>query len=326
MKLLRRTVLQLAAGAFAPLGMVRIAGAQTYPTRPVHLLVGYAAGGPLDTSARMIAQWLTERLRQQFIVVNQSGAGSNIAAETVVRAPPDGYTLLEISASNAWNATLYDNLKFNFISDIVPVAGVRHAGGVLEVHPSVPVSTVPEFIAYAKANPGKLTMATGGAGSASHLFGELFKMMAGVDLVTVNYRGSGPALLDLISGQVQVAFDVVISSIAHIRAGKLRPLGVTTAQRLAVLPDVPPIGNFVPGYDASTWDGIGAPVNTPTAIIAILNKEVNAALADPAFKARLTDLGAEPFFAGSPTEFGKFVVEYTDKWGKVIRAAGIKAQ
>jgi tripartite-type tricarboxylate transporter receptor subunit TctC len=326
MKLLRRNFLQLAAGAVASLGTVRIVGAQTYPTRPVNLFVGYAAGGPLDTSARLIAQWLTERLGQQFVVVNQAGAGSNLAAETVVRAPPDGYTLLQISASNAWNVALYDNLKFNFVSDIVPIAGVRNAGGVLEVHPSVPITTVPEFIAYAKANPGKLNMATGGAGSAPHLYSELFKMMTGVDLVTVSYRGAGPALLDLISGQVQGTFDVVISSIPHIRAGKLRPLGVTTAKRLAVLPDVPPIGDFVPGYDASSLDGIGAPANTPPEIIAILNKEVNAALADPTFKARLTDLGAEPFFAGSPAEFGKFVVEYTEKWGKVIRAAGIKAQ
>jgi tripartite-type tricarboxylate transporter receptor subunit TctC len=326
MKLLRRTFLQLAVAAVGSLSMAHIAGAQTYPTRPVRLFVGYAAGGPLDTSARLIAQWLSQRFGQQFIVVNQPGAGSNLAAETVVRAPPDGYTLLEISASNAWNVTMYDNLKFNFITDIVPVAGVRRAGGVLEVHPSVPVTTVPEFIAYAKANPGKLNMATGGAGSAPHLYGELFKIMTGVDLVTVNYRGAAPALLDVISGQVQVTFDVVISSIAHIRAGKLRPLGVTTAKRLAVLPDVPPIGDFVPGYDASSWDGIGAPVNTPPEIIAMLNKEVNAALADPAFKARLADLGAEPFFAGSPAEFGKFVVEYTEKWRKVIQAAGIKAQ
>jgi tripartite-type tricarboxylate transporter receptor subunit TctC len=326
MKLSRRTFLQLAAGTVASPSMVRIAAAQTYPTRPVQLFVGYAAGGPLDTSARLIAQWLTERLGQQFIVVNQPGAGSNIAAETVVRAPPDGYTLLQISASNAWNVTLYDNLKFNFISDIVPIAGVRNAGGVLEVHPSVPVTTVPEFITYAKANPGKLNMATGGAGSAPHLYNELFKMMTGVDLVTVNYRGAGPALLDLISGQVHGTFDVVISSIAHIRAGKLRPLGVTTAKRLAALPDVPPIADFVPGYDASSWDGIGAPVNTPPEIVAIINKEVNAALADPAFRARLADLGAEPFFGGSPTEFGKFVLEFTEKWGKVIQAAGIKAQ
>jgi tripartite-type tricarboxylate transporter receptor subunit TctC len=306
--------------------MVYIAGAQTYPTRPVQLFVGFAAGGPLDTSARLTAQWLSERLGQQFIVVNQPGAGSNLAAETVVRAPPDGYTLLQISASNAWNVAIYDNLKFNFISDIVPVAGVRQAGGVLEVHPSVPVTTVPEFIAYAKANPGKLNMATGGAGSAPHLYGELFKIMTGVDLVTVNYRGAAPALLDLISGQVQVTFDVVISSIPHIRAGRLRPLGVTTAKRLAVLPDVPPIGDFVPGYDASSWDGIGAPANTPPEIIARLNREVTAGLADPAFKARLADLGAEPFFAGSPFEFGKFVVEFTEKWRKVIQAAGIKAQ
>jgi tripartite-type tricarboxylate transporter receptor subunit TctC len=326
MEVLRRTFLQLAAGAVAPLSTVRIAGAQTYPTRPVRLLVGYAAGGPLDTSARLIAQWLSERLGQQFIVENQSGAGSNLAAEMVVRAPPDGYTLLEISASNAWNATLYDNLKFNFIRDIVPIAGVRRAAGVMEVHPAVPVTTVREFIAYAKANPTKINMATGGVGSAPHLYGELFKMMTDVDLVTVNYRGSGPALPDLISGRVQVTFDVVISSLAHIRAGELRPLGVTSVNRLAVLPDVPPISDSVPGYEASSWDGIGAPANTPPEIIAILNKEVNAALADPVFKARLTDLGAEPFLSGSPADFGKFVVEYSEKWGKLIRAAGIKGE
>jgi tripartite-type tricarboxylate transporter receptor subunit TctC len=325
MEILRRTFLQLAAASLAPLSTVCVAGAQTYPTRPVRLLVGYAAGGPLDTSARLIAQWLSERLGQQFVVENQPGAGSNLAAETVVRAPPDGYTLLEVSASNAWNATLYDNLAFNFIRDIVPVAGVRHAAGVMEVHPSLPVATVPEFIAYAKANPGKINMATGGVGSAPHLYGELFKMMTGVDLVTVNYLGSGPALTGLMSGQVQVMFDVVISSIAHIRAGELRPLGVTSANRLALLPDVPPIGDSVPGYDASSWDGIGAPVNTPSEIIAILNKEVNAALADPAFKARLADLDAEPF-AGSAAEFDKFIVEYTEKWRKVIQAAGIKGE
>jgi tripartite-type tricarboxylate transporter receptor subunit TctC len=326
MEVLRRTFLQLAAGAVAPLSVVPIARARTYPTRPVRLLVGYAAGGPLDTSARLIASRLSERLGQQFIVENQPGAGSNLAAEMVVRAPPDGHTLLEISASNAWNATLYDNLKFNFIRDIVPIAGVRRAAGVMEVHPAVPVTTVPEFIAYAKANPGKINMATGGIGSAPHLYGELFKMMTGVDLVTVNYRGSGPALPDLISGRVQVMFDVVISSLAHIKAGELRPLGVTSANRLATLPDVPPIGDSVPGYDASSWDGIGAPVNTPPEIIAILNKEVNAALADPAFKARLTDLGAEPFFAGSPADFRQFVVEYTEKWGKLIRTADIKGE
>jgi len=325
MKLPRRKFLHLAAGAAALPALPRVASALDYPTRPVHLLVGFAAGGPLDTSARLIGQWLSERLGQPFVIENRPGAGSNLATEIVARAPPDGYTLLEASAANAWNAALYDNLSFNFIRDIALVAGVRRAAGVMEVNPSVPVRTVPEFIAYAKANPGKINMATGGAGSAPHLYGELFKMMAGVDLVTVNYRGSAPALPDLIAGQVQVMFDVVISSIGHIRAGKLRPLGVTTTARLDVLPDVPPISDCLPGYDASSWDGIGAPANTPPEIVGILNKQVNAALADPTFKARLADLGAEPF-AGSPAEFGKFIVDYTEKWGKVIRAAGIKAE
>jgi tripartite-type tricarboxylate transporter receptor subunit TctC len=325
MKLPRRKFLHLAAGAAALPALPRVASALDYPTRPVHLLVGFAAGGPLDTSARLIGQWLSEHLGQPFVIENRPGAGSNLATEIVARAPPDGYTLLEASAANAWNAALYDNLSFNFIRDIALVAGVRRAAGVMEVNPSVPVRTVPEFITYAKANPGKINMATGGAGSAPHLYGELFKMMAGVDLVTVNYRGSAPALPDLIAGQVQVMFDVVISSIGHIRAGKLRPLGVTTTTRLEVLPDVPPISDFLPGYEASSWDGIGAPANTPLEIVGILNKQVNAALADPTFKARLADLGAEPF-AGSPAEFGKFIVDYTEKWGKVIRAAGIKAE
>ena len=325
MKLPRRKFLHVAAGAVALPALSRVASALDYPTRPVHLLVGFAAGGPLDTSARLIGQWLSERLGQPFVIENRPGAGSNLATEIVARAPPDGYTLLEASAANAWNAALYDNLSFNFIRDIALVAGVRRAAGVMEVNPSVPVRTVPEFIAYAKANPGKINMATGGAGSAPHLYGELFKMMTGVDLVTVNYRGSAPALADLIAGQVQVTFDVVISSIGHIRAGKLRPLGVTTTARLDVLPDVPPISDFLPGYEASSWDGIGAPANTPPEIVGILNKQVNAALADPTFKARLADLGAEPF-AGSTAEFGKFIVDYTEKWGKVIRAAGIKAE
>ena len=325
MKLPRRKFLHVAAGAAALPALPRVASALDYPTRPVHLLVGFAAGGPLDTSARLIGQWLSERLGQPFVIENRPGAGSNLATEIVARAPADGYTLLEASAANAWNAALYDNLSFNFIRDIALVAGVRRAPGVMEVNPSVPVKTVPEFIAYAKANPGKINMATGGAGSAPHLYGELFKMMAGVDLVTVNYRGSAPALPDLIAGQVQVMFDVVISSIGHIRAGKLRPLGVTTAARLEVLPDVPPIGDFLPGYEASSWDGIGAPANIPPDIIGILNKEVNAALADPTFKARLADLGAEPF-AGSPADLAKFIVDYTEKWGKLIRAAGIKAE
>jgi tripartite-type tricarboxylate transporter receptor subunit TctC len=325
MKLPRRKFLHLAAGAAALSALPRVASALDYPTRPVHLLVGFAAGGPLDTSARLIGQWLSERLGQPFVIENRPGAGSNLATEIVAQAPPDGYTLLEASAANAWNAALYENLSFNFIRDFALVAGVRRAAGVMEVNPSVPVRTVPEFIAYAKANPGKINMATGGAGSAPHLYGELFKIMAGVDLVTVNYRGSAPALPDLIAGQVQVMFDVVISSIGHIRAGKLRPLGVTTTARLEVLPDVPPISDFLPGYEASSWDGIGAPANTPLEIVGILNKQVNAALADPTFKARLADLGAEPF-AGSPAEFGKFIVDYTEKWGKVIRAAGIKAE
>jgi tripartite-type tricarboxylate transporter receptor subunit TctC len=325
MKLTRRKFLHLAAGAAALPALPRVASALDYPTRPVHLLVGFSAGGPLDTSARLIGQWLSERLGQPFVIENRPGAGSNLATEIVARAPPDGYTLLEASAANAWNAALYDNLSFNFIRDIALVAGVRRAAGVMEVNPSVPVRTVPEFIAYAKANPGEINMATGGAGSAPHLYGELFKMMAGVDLVTVNYRGSAPALPDLIAGQVQVMFDVVISSIGHIRAGKLRPLGVTTAGRLEVLPDVPSISDYLPGYEASSWDGIGAPANTPPEIVGILNKQVNAALADPTFKARLADLGAEPF-AGSPAEFGRFIVDYTEKWGKVIRAAGIKAE
>ena len=325
MKLPRRKFLHVAASAAALPALPRVASALDYPTRPVHLLVGFAAGGPLDTSARLIGRWLSERLGQPFVIENRPGAGSNLATEIVARAPPDGYTLLEASAANAWNAALYDNLSFNFIRDITLVAGVRRAAGVMEVHPSVPVRTVPEFIAYAKANPGKINMATGGAGSAPHLYGELFKMMAGVDLVTVNYRGSAPALPDLIAGQVQVMFDVVISSIGHIRAGKLRPLGVTTTARLDVLPDVPPISDCLPGYDASSWDGIGAPANTAPEIVGILNKQVNAALADPTFKARLADLGAEPF-AGSTAEFGKFIVDYTEKGGKVIRAAGIKAE
>jgi tripartite-type tricarboxylate transporter receptor subunit TctC len=321
----RRNFFRLAATATAVLTLSPVAKAQSYPSRPVHLLVGFAVGGPLDTSARLIAQWLSKRLGQSFIVENRPGAGSNLATAIVVRAPPDGYTLLEISASNAWNATLYENLKFSFVHDIVPVAGVRRASGVMEVHPSVPVTTIPEFIAYAKANPGKINMATGGVGSAPHLYGELFKVMAGVDLLTVNYRGSAPALSDLIAGHDQVMFDVLLSSIGPIRAGKLRPLGVTTATRLDALPDVPPIGDLVPGFEASSWDGIGAPANTPPEIIAMLNREVNAALVDPSFKARLADLGADPF-ANSPAEFGSFIAEFTEKWAKVIRAARIKAE
>ena len=324
MKLPRRRFLGLAGIAVA-LPALAEAQAASYPTRPVHLLVGYAAGGPLDISARLIAQWLSEHLGQSFIVENQPGAGSNIATANVVRAQPDGYTLLEISASNAWNSALYDHLTFDFLRDIVPIAAVRRAGGVLEVTPGFPAKTVPEFIAYAKANPGKINVAAAGTGSAPHLYAELFKAMAGVNFSIVNYRGSGPALPDVISGQVQAMFDVVSSSIGHIRSGKLRPLGVTTAVRLDVLPDIAPIGDFVPGYEASSWDGIGTPANTPSEVVEILSREVNAALRDDTFKRRLANLGVEPFPV-SPVEFREFIKEYTKKWADVIHRVGIKAE
>jgi tripartite-type tricarboxylate transporter receptor subunit TctC len=325
MKLPRRKFLHLAAGAAALPAITRVASAQSYPVRPVHLLAGFPPGGIVDLIARLIGQWLSERLGQQFVIENRPGAGSNIATELVARAKPDGYTLLLVSSVNAWNTAIYDNLNFNFVRDIAPAASIIRTPAVMEVNPSVPAKTVPEFIAYAKANPGKIDMGTGGPGSGQHVYGELFKVMAGVDLITVHYRGAGPALPDLMSGRIQVMFDPVASSIAYIRAGKLRPLGVTTATRIDVLPDVPAIGDFVPGYEASGWDGIGAPANTPPEIISILNKEVNAALADATFRARLADLGADPF-ANSPAEFAKFIGEYIEKWGKVIRAANIKAE
>jgi tripartite-type tricarboxylate transporter receptor subunit TctC len=325
MKLPRRKFLHLAAGVAALPALSRTASALDYPTRPVHLIAGFPPGGIVDIIARLIGQWMSERLGQPFVIENRVGAGSNIATELVTRAQPDGYTLLLVSSVNAWNTAIYDNLKFNFIRDIAPIASIVRTPALMEVNSSVPAKTVPEFIAYAKANPGKLNMGTGGPGSGQHVYGELFKVMAGVDLVTVHYRGAGLALPDLISGRVDVMFDPVASSIGYIRAGQLRPLGVTTAARIDALPDVPPIGDFVPGYEASGWDGIGGPANTPPEIVAILNKEVNAALADPTFKARLVDLGADSF-ASSPAEFGKFIVEYTEKWAKVIRAANIKAE
>jgi tripartite-type tricarboxylate transporter receptor subunit TctC len=325
MKLPRRKFLHLAVGAAALPAASRTALALHYPTKPVHLLVGFAAGGPLDTGARLIGQWLSQRLGQSFLVDNRPGASGNLAAEDVVRAPPDGYTVLECAATNAWNTTLYDNLSFDFARDIAPVASVSRGGGVMEVNLSVPAKTLPEFIAYAKANPGKINMASAGPGSAPGLYGELFKAMAGVDLVTVNYRGSNPALPDLIAGRVQVMFDVAITAIGPVKAGKVRALAVTNAKRIDALADVPTVGEFVPGYEATGWQGIGAPRNTPPEFIEILNREVNAALADPEFKARLTDLGFEPF-ANSPAEFGKFIVDYTQKWATVIRAAGIKAE
>jgi tripartite-type tricarboxylate transporter receptor subunit TctC len=289
------------------------------------LLVGYAAGGPADIVARLTAQWLSDRLGQQVVVENRVGAASNIAAEAVVRSPPDGYTLLYVTISNAVNATLYDKLSFDLMRDLVPIASITRSPGVLAVNPAFPAQTVPEFIAYAKANPGKINMASAGPGSAPHLYTELFKMMTGVDLVQVHYRGSGPAVPDLISGQVDAMFDPIASSISHIRAGTVRPLAVTTATRLEVLPDVPTVGDFVPGYEASGWYGIAAPKNTPAEIVARLNSEVNAALADPRVKASFADVG-NAVLPGSPADFGKLLADDTEKWGKVIRDANIKVE
>ena len=291
----------------------------------MRIVVGFAAGGGADIIARLIGQWLSERLGRQFIVENRPGAGSNIAAETVVRSPADGYTLLLVSSPHAFNATLYDKLNYNFIRDIAPVACITRVPDIMLVNPSVPAKTVPEFIVYAKANPGKLTMASGGIGSVSHVSGELFRMMTGVNLVHVPYRGNGPALADLLAAQVQVMFATMPSSIAYIRAGELRPLAVTTTTRPDELPEVPTVNDFVPGYEASTWYGVGVPTGTPAAVIGKLNKEINAALADPKMKGRLADLGGTPLL-GSPADFGKLISEETEKWGKVIKFAGIKPE
>ena len=325
MKLPRREFLRLSATAIALPAAAHLARAETYPARPVHIIVGFAAGGPNDISARLIAQWLSERLGQQFVVENRPGAGGNVATELVVRAPADGYTLLLVPAPAAINATLYDNLNFNFIHDIAPVAGILRVPEVMVVNPAVPANTVPEFIAYAKANPGKINMASAGNGTVPHVAGELFKFMTGVDLVRVGYRGGGPALVDLMGGQVQVMFEPTLSTIGYIRAGKLRALAVTSATRSAALPDVPTVGEFVPGYEATAWFGIGAPRNTPSEIVDKLNGEINAGLVDPKIKERLADLGGEPM-PMSPADFAKFIADETEKWGKVVRAAGIKAE
>jgi tripartite-type tricarboxylate transporter receptor subunit TctC len=323
MKLPRRKFLHLAAGAAALPAVSRMARAQAYPTRPVRILVGFTAGGAVDIAARVIGQWLSEQFRQQFIVENRPGGSSNIAAAAVIRAPADGYTLLQGSATNAINATLYEKLNFNFMMDITPIAGVTRFPNVMEVNASFPATTVPEFIAYAKVNPGKINMSSAGIGTSQHLSGELFKMMTGVDLVHVPYRGAPQALTDLLGGQVQVSFDPVLASIEHIKSGKLRALAVTTATRSEVLPDVPTVGEFVPGYEASGWNGVCAPKNTPIDIIEKLNKEINAGLADPKMKAKLADLGGTTL-PGSSSDFGKLIAEETEKWGKVIRAANIK--
>jgi len=321
----RRQFLHLAAGAGAVPAVSRNAWAQTYPARPVRIIVGYPSGGSNDLLARLMAQWLSERMGQQFVIENRPGAGSNIATEAVVRADPDGYTLLMVSAANMSNAALYEKLNYNFIRDIAPVAGVMRVPLVMEVNPSIPAKTVPEFIAYARANPGKINFASGGIGTSIHLSGELFKMMTGIDMQHVPYRGNGPALTDLLGGQVQIMFDTMPAAIGYVRAGQLRALAVTTATRSEALPDIPTVGEYVPGYEASSLYGVAAPSNTPTEIVDKLNREINAALADPAMQTRLADLGGI-VLAGSPADFGKLIAVETDKWAKVIRTGNIKPQ
>ncbi len=324
-KLRRRSFLRLAAGAAALPAVPRIARAQAaFPSRPVRLIVGFAAAGTTDIGARLISQWLTERLGQQFIVENRPGGGSSIAAEFVVRAPADGYTLLLSTVANAINSSFYSNLSFDFVRDIAPVANLIHVPLVMEVNPSIPAKTVPEFIAYARASPGKITMASSGVGTSGHISGELFSMMAGVKMIHVPYRGAGPALVDVIAGQCQVIFDLLPSSIGYIKAGSLRALAVTTAMRSDALPEVPVLADFVPGYEASAWIGIGAPKGTPVDIVDQLNRAINAGLADPAMKARFADLGGA-VVPGTPDDFGKFIASQTEKWGRVIKFADIKA-
>jgi tripartite-type tricarboxylate transporter receptor subunit TctC len=319
----RRQVLYLAAGSAALASMAGITRAQAYPTRPVRVLVGFVAGGNFDIVARLIGQWLSEQFHQPVIVENRPGASSNLATEAVVRAPADGYTLLLGGAVNAVNATLYENLGFNFIRDLAPVAGVVRFPNVMTVNASSPAKTVPEFIAYAKANPGKVNQGSSGNGTTQHLAGALFKSMTGVDFLHVPYKGAPQAITDLLNGQVQVLFEPLPASIQHIKSGKLRALAVTTAARSEALPEVPTVSEFVPGYEASGWNGVCAPRNTPVEIIGKLDNAINAGLADPKLKARLADLGATPL-AGSSADFGKLIAEETEKWGKVIRAGNIK--
>src|SRR6266852_2877529 len=327
MKPSRRQFLRLAAGAGAVPRISKMTWAQTwaqtYPARPVRIIVGYPSGGSNDILARLMAQWLSERMGQQFVIENRPGAGSNIATEAVVRASPDGYTLLMVSAANMSNAALYEKLNYNFIRDIAPVAGVMRVPLVMEVNLSIPANTVPEFIAYAKANPGKINFASGGIGTSIHLSGELFKMMTGIDMQHVPYRGNGPALTDLLGGQVHIMFDTMPAAIGYVRAGKLRALAVTTATRSEVLPDIPTIGESVPGYEASSLYGVAAPRNTPVEIVDKLNGEINAALADPAMKTRLADLGGI-VLAGSPADFARLIAAETEKWGKVVKLSGAK--
>jgi tripartite-type tricarboxylate transporter receptor subunit TctC len=325
LKLSRRTFLRLVASAAALPAVFRIAHAETYPARPIRLIVGFPPGGGVDIVARLMAQWLSQQLGQDVVVENRPGAGGNIATETVVRAPPDGYTLTYVGPVAAINASFYKNLSFDFIRDIAPVASFMRVPLVMEVNPSLPATTVPEFIAYAKANPGKINMASSGNGTAGHVAGELFKMMTGVDMVHVPYRGETPALTDLIAGRVQVTFNPLPASIPHIKARSLRALAVTTAMRSDILPDIPSLSDFVPGYEASVWYGVGAPRNTPVAIIDRLNNEINAALADPQISARLRDLGGM-VLAGSPADFGKLIADETAKWAKVVKFAGIEPE
>jgi tripartite-type tricarboxylate transporter receptor subunit TctC len=323
MKLPRRQFLHLAAGAAALPAVSRFAWAQTYPTRPVRLVVPFAPAGTTDILARLMGQWLSERLGQQFVIENRPGASTIIGTEAVVRAPADGYTALMFGTASAINATLFDKLSYNFVRDIAPVAGIMRVPNVMVVHPSVPVKTVPEFIAYAKANPGKINQSSPGAGTSTHMAGELFKAMTGTQIVLVQYRGNAPALTDLLAGQVQLGFDTMPASIEYIRAGKLRALGVSTLTRSEALPDVPAISEFVPGYESSGFFGFGVPKNTPAEIVDRLNRQINAGLADHGLKSRLADLGGMTL-AGTPADFGMLIAEETDKWAKVIRAANIK--